>query len=112
MKNKKYLLFYGLFFIAILVIATSLAQSYNSNTVKSYSDLYDMFIQDKVESFVIDSDNTVMLKDTSGKIWTYKLRDLSLFYSDLGEVINENHVKEEANLKDFDYVAPTTWPVW
>lgn len=112
MKNKKYLLFYGLFFIAILVIATSLAQSYNSNTIGSYSDLYDMFMEDKVETFIVDSENNIVLKDTSGKIWTYKLRDLGLFYSDLGDVIKENHVKEEANLKDFDYVAPTTWPVW
>lgn len=112
MKTKKYLLFYGLFFVAILIVATSLAQSYNSNEIGSFKQLRDMFIEDKVESFVVDSDNTVILKDTSGKVWTYRLRDLGLFYSELSDIINENLVKEDANLKDYDYVAAASWPVW
>jgi len=111
-KNKKYILFYIAFFVVVIIIASTLAQSYNQNTIGSFSELCDMFKENKVTSFVVGDDNVVTIKDTSGKIWQYKLRDLSLFYTELSDTIAANHLGEDATLKEYDYAAPTTWPIW
>ncbi|MBR7184904.1 MAG: AAA family ATPase, partial [Clostridia bacterium] len=81
-----------------------------------FSDVVSYFKEEKVARFKVDEDNVLtmeMIPDEKGqkKIVTYDLRDLGLFYSELGETIEAQ--RAAGTLSQYDYEAPTQYsPFW
>lgn len=116
--NFKIIVFY---IVLIIVIIAALAAMFSRGQVVEvqYSDIVGYFKNEQVSRFTIDEDDllTMELKVTdpdSGKTVTgtisYRLRDLSLFYADLGEIIEAQ--REAGILTEYDYEAPTQYSPW
>ena len=113
--NFKIIVFY---IVLIAVIIVSLAAMFGRAQVPDvqFSDVVSYFKEEKVARFKVDEDNVLtmeMIPDEKGqkKIVTYDLRDLGLFYSELGETIEAQ--RAAGTLSQYDYEAPTQYsPFW
>ena len=85
----------------------------------SYSDVVDMFRTERVQEFEVDKTTLTMLVrqlDANGKPTgalvevMYKLRSFELFYTDLNELIQQQH--ENGIIKAYDMPALSDIPVW
>lgn len=118
MKNNiKVILFY-IVLIAVIIIATaSLFKSMSGDDI-TYSDVISYFKEEKVRKFEIDGNNVlkmeirVTLTDGSeGSAYVeYKLRDISIFYADLNDLVLEQY--DSGIIEYYEYAAPTELPWW
>ena len=108
--NKKVIIFY-VAVVALILIAVSTLLTNATAEAKNYSDIISDFKNEKVESFEIDSSNnlTVVLKGNQPG-YSFRLRDLSIFYSDLNDTIQEQYQK--GIIKSYNYEEPTNIPWW
>ena len=109
-KNYKVIIFYIVLIVVILFIAGSLLGRPDGQAVK-YSDVLTLFRQEQVKSFVIDKNDELTMELQDGKtIVSYKLRDISLFYYDLGELIADQ--SQRGVITAYDMPAPESIPWW
>lgn len=100
--------FYALILVILLAAIFSMNQTTASNDLP-YSEVVDLFKQEKVESFSADGNNiTLTLKD--GTVATCELSTISIFYNDLNDLIMEQ--KEAGILTEYDYPPAWTAPWW
>jgi cell division protease FtsH len=99
----------------LLVIAlcfSYLWQNTNRGTKLEYSEMRQLFVQEKVESFEI-SDHTLTMNlyqaVNGSKTATYDLYDFQLFYDDLNDLVQEQYAK--GIIKSYEYHAghSTNW---
>ena len=113
--------------IAIVVISVSSLLGQTKQEKLIYSDIVEYFKTDSVVSFVVDEDYLLTMTvvdpayatvDTETgmvtafdenhlKQFSYQLRSLDLFYTDLADYIATN-----ANLAEYDYEPQTVYPWW
>jgi cell division protease FtsH len=85
------------------------------NEVSSYSDLADLFENEKVESFRTEG-NTIILQVRTGnpddpiEELQYSLYSFSVFYQDFSELIHEQH--QSGILREYDYTEGFVMPWW
>ena len=79
------------------------------STNVEYSEVRDLFLQEKVESFVAEGNKlTLVLKDES--VITCELSTISIFYNDLNELVQAQ--KDKGILKEYDYPPQWQAPWW
>ena len=111
---------YNIVFIAIILVlfgvSISSMRSSAGTTQKEYlySDLYDLFHEEKVESFVL-SGNTLQLTlkepDADGNSTvTCGITSFSVFYSDFNDLVEEQYAA--GILSSYDYPAVSETPWW
>ncbi len=116
-NNLKVILFY-VALIAVIIVATAALFDSASSDELIYSEILDYFHEEKVIKFVVDGNNlltmevrTELADGSEGVAYKeYKLRDLSLFYSDLNELILEQ--KAAGIIEAYDFPPPTEIPWW
>ena len=116
-SNLKHAIFYIVMIGMIIIAATTLWQSFPTDDV-SFSDVIEMFEGERVKSFVVEQDNKlrmdvrVVLENGTETTTTvvYKLRDLGLFWTVLGDTIGEQ--QEQGIIEEYDIPAPDTIPAW
>ncbi len=87
------LLFYLVVLVIIVFMGSVLLNGNKTADEKTYDDILRYFQQDQVREVVISPKNVLTLKvveDGSEKMLSYKLRDYSQFYYDLGDMIAED----------------------
>ena len=97
------LFFYGIILLIMAVTVVAL-YSHEEGMAFTYSDMRQLFEQEKVESFVVQN-NTITLNlkeayDGETSI-SYKLRDVNMFYDDLNDLIVEQ--KAKGIISSYDY---------
>ncbi|MBQ9941073.1 MAG: ATP-dependent zinc metalloprotease FtsH [Clostridia bacterium] len=112
-NNGKIIIFY---IITIVLIIMSAAWLFSQGPVEKikYSDIVEAFKNDKIEEFVITKDNLLVASiigdnGTKSNI-EYRIRDLYLFDSHVGEYINRNYAN--GNLKSYNYEEPQVVSWW
>lgn len=113
-SSLKVIIFYVVLIGVILIASAALWQSMPSEEIK-YSDVVTLFKEERVVQFQIDDSNNLemLLRDQSGANNTYikyRLRDIGIFYSDLGELIEQQ--RADGILESYDYPAPIDIPWW
>ena len=118
MKHGFKIAIFYIVLIAIILVAT--ASLWNSIPQEKlvYSDVVELFQDERVEQFEIDEDNNltmvvrITLADgTEGQsVVTYGLRSLDLFIRDLGDLIAEQH--DAGIITAYDYPKPVSIPWW
>ncbi len=104
MKNKKILIFYIIFFAAVIIFASTVTGRSNAQRIENYSELIQMFEENKVQKFVVRCDSYVIeLTDTLGKKWTHTLSSVDMFYLDVKEYLD--------GVESYNYI-PATLPWW
>ena len=108
-SNRKLVLFYVFFIVAIIIIGT-LAASDSSGDKLTYSDIKQYFTEKQVDSFIVDEDNVLILKLKNKKVIEYKLKYFDVFYEDLNEIIDEQY--KDGTITEYDYQPVTELPWW
>lgn len=108
--NGRAFLLYLVFIIVIISAASMLSQN-TETEVTTYSDIVKHFQNEEVKSFKVNENNVLelVLKETNVEI-AYELKDLAIFYNDLGEVILKQ--LEEGKIEKYDYEPIATLPWW
>ncbi len=118
MKNGFKIAIFYIVLIGIILIATASLWGTIPEETLLYSDVVELFHNERVKEFQVDEENNLSmfvratLQDgTEGEAYvTYKLRDINLFLNDLGELVTEQH--QNGIITAYDYPPPYNIPWW
>ena len=101
--------FRSIFFLVIcLLLVLYLARSMTRQGDIPYSEMRQLFVQEKVQSFTINGTRlTATLTDQSTA--ACQLRDFDLFYDDLNNLVVEQYAKGIITSYDYPYASSTNW---
>ena len=110
-KQNKASGFSFVFLVLVIVVCLSwLWQADTRGTQLDYAQVYQLFQQERVESFTIDANNTLTMNLTDelngSKTVRYRLHDFQLFYDQLDDLVKEQTAK--GIIKSYDYPPPET----
>ena len=108
-NNGKIIIFYIVLIVGMLLVSSYLLEPMDEKPMQ-YSEIVELFQNEKVDSFVVKNDNTLKLETKDGKEISFKLRDLSIFEKDLKELVLEQ--KKEGIITEFHYEEPKVIPWW
>ena len=109
--NLKAILIYALIIGIIVFVVSRLFSTSQREEVKNYSEVIALFRDEKVESFVVDGDNNLIMKVKGEKFEkVYELKELDYFREDLGELIEEQ--RAAGKITEYDYEPVKTLPWW
>ena len=100
--------FYVVLFIIAIGIFVLFSQTGKPQMIP-YSEVVDLFEKEQVESFLLDGDTlTLQLKDMT--VVSHELYSSSIFYNDLGDLINKQ--RTAGTLSEYDYNVGFVAPWW
>ncbi len=108
-KNNGWGIFWLFLIGAVIITAVSLGTGSNVKQI-DYSDVREYFRNEQVVEFTVDDDNVLMIKLVGGETVMHRLRDISIFYYDLSELIEEQAAA--GIIKNYDYEASAVTPAW
>ena len=108
-KNGKIIIFYIILILGMLLVSSYLLEPVEEKKLQ-YSEVVELFADEKVDSFVVKNDNTLNILTKDGEELAFKLRDLAIFENDLKELILEQ--KAQGKITEFHYEEPTELPWW
>ena len=111
-KNKRTrdMAFYVLILVILLATVFTMLPDDSSSGSYTFSDIVDLFRQERVESFVVKGDQLVLdLRDSEDTV-VYELYDVDMFNEMLGDLIDEQ--KTEGILTEYDYQQAWVAPWW
>ena len=120
-RNIKTIILYAVLIIGIIIVASSVLRNINADTKLEYSEIIDLFYEDKVEKFEINSRNILTVKTIpektedgqiiEGKTYTRTLRSLELFLYDIKDYLDGHREGKIQNLQTYDIAEPakTSW---
>ncbi len=122
MKNKgngKIIIFYLVFFLAIIFVANAFTGAGADQKEIEYSKVIQMFQNKEVKRYYIDTNDILYLSKNESKSekldldsfeFTHPLADIEQFRTDLSDTILEQ--TKEGILLEYDYEAPKVLPWW
>lgn len=96
--------------ILLLVWSFTAFRSAQQENFISYSQVRSYFLNEQVEAFQVEDNQTLVLQLEDGKVWYHRLADVELFYNDLGDVIDQQQA--DGTLKEFDIQPAYEMPLW
>ncbi len=111
--------FYVLLLVIMVAVIFTMTRDTEPDQIESYSQLVDLFQQEKVQSFVYrpgSSANRVILEVRTGdpamptEQMSYDLYSFSVFYEDFHEIIEKQYA--EGILESYDYEVGVVIPWW
>ena len=111
--------FYVLLLVIMVAVIFTMTRDTEPDQIESYSQLVDLFQQEKVQSFVYrpgSSANRVILEVRTGdpamptEQMSYDLYSFSVFYEDFHEIIEKQYA--EGILESYDYETGVVIPWW
>ena len=109
-NNLRVLMFYAVLIVGIL-IAISFIGSDTAGDSKKFSEIVQLFREDKVAEFVINDKNNLTIKTTDNEKVEYKLRNLDQYYQNFKEYVVAN-LQPNGNLKSYDIKELFILPWW
>lgn len=107
--NLKIILFYVVLIGVILIATAALFSNMNTDTLV-YSDIVGMFKNGEVKAFEIDEKNNITILAHDGKTYSFRLLDLSIFYSDLNDTVQKQLA--DGTIESYNYAEPVEIPWW
>ncbi len=107
--------FYVLLIVLLIAVIFTMSKDTESNTLDEYSELVDLFREEKVQHFRTEG-NTIILKVRTGdevrptEELSYEMYSFSVFYEDFNELIKEQY--ESGVLESYDYNEGFVMPWW
>ena len=105
----KVVIFYVVLIGVLLIAITSILGNVKTEDY-TYDEIYELFTSDQVKKCYVSKENILYIETVAGKKITYEIRDLTIFYNDLNELILEKC--EEGKIEEFDYEPLQKWPWW
>ena len=116
--------FYVLLMVIMVAVIFTMTKDTSANEIKNYSDLVDLFQEEKVQSFITEG-NTIILKVRTGETlpaedgkeatekteeMSYDLYSFSLFYEDFKDIIRQQY--QSGVLEEYEYDEGFVVPWW
>ena len=107
--------FYVLLIVIMIAVIFTMTEDTDKKQLENYSDLVDLFNQEKVQSFTTEG-NTIILKVRTGdpvtptEEETYDLYSFNLFYEDFKDIIRQQY--ESGVLEQYNYDEGFVVPWW
>ena len=107
--------FYVLLIVLLIAVIFTMSKDTESNTLDDYSELVDLFEEEKVQYFRTEG-NTIILKVRTGdeirptEELSYEMYSFSVFYEDFSDLIKEQY--ESGVLEGYDYEEGFVMPWW
>ena len=107
--------FYVLLLVIMVAVIFTMTKDGSGKEIESYSQLVDLFKEEKVQSFKTEG-NTILLRvrtedaENPTEEMTYDLYSFSLFYEDFGELIWKQY--EAGVIEEYDYDEGFVVPWW
>ena len=107
--------FYVLLMVIMIAVIFTMTGEPKGKTVEKYSDLVDLFQQEKVQSFRTEGSTIILNVRTGDEVkpteeMTYDLYSFNLFYEDFHELIAQQY--ESGVLEEYDYDEGFVVPWW
>jgi cell division protease FtsH len=106
--------FYAILIVILLATIFSMNSTRRNSTNLEYSEVRDLFLQERVESFVAEGNKLTLYLapdlDGEQEIVTCELSTISIFYQDLNDLVQEQ--KDKGILKEYDYPPEWQAPWW
>ena len=111
--------FYVLLLVIMVAVIFTMTRDTDPDQIESYSELVDLFKEEKVQSFVYrpgSSSNRVILEVRTGdptmptKQMSYDLYSFSVFYEDFHEIIEQQYA--DGIIENYDYETGVVIPWW
>ena len=107
--------FYILLMVILTAVIFTMGRDPGTNKIKNYSELADLFKQEKVESFFTEGNKMILNVRTGDsqkptEEMTYDLYSFSVFYEDFNELIWAQH--DAGIVKEYDYDEGFVMPWW
>ena len=107
--------FYILLLLILVAVIFTMSKDTELDQVENYSDLVDLFTQEKVQSFTTEGNKIILEVRTDDaenptEEMTYDLYSFSVFYSDFNEMILDQH--QRGVLESYDYNEGFVVPWW
>lgn len=107
--------FYVLLMVILIAVIFTMTRDTGDNKIKNYSDLVDLFKEEKVQSFKTEGNSIILNVRTDDpnlptEEKTYDLYSFSVFYQDFNELIWEQY--EAGVLEEYDYNEGFVVPWW
>ncbi len=107
--------FYVLMMVILIAVVFTMTRDTNVNEVKSYSELVDLFKEEKVQSFITEGNKIILLVRGDSQAeppqeMTYDLYSFSLFFEDFKDIIKDQH--DRGIIKEYDYTEGFVIPWW
>ena len=109
MKGSIKVIIFYVVLISVLIIAITSILGGANNSNYTYGEIVEMFKQEKITECYVGNDNILYLKDVDGKKIAYEIRELSIFYTDLNELILEQAEKGIITKYDYEPIQKTPW---
>ena len=100
-RNIKTLVLYAALILVVIFAASALLQSMNAAGRLSYSEIIDLFEQDKVKKFEVSAKGELVLETVDGTVYTRVLLDFYTFRKDIDPYL------DNASLEGYDYEEPS-----
>lgn len=108
-NNTGWGLFWLLAIVAIVIAAFVMSSTENPENI-TYSKVSEYFRNEEVVEFEVSKTNKLTMKLKNGETVSHTLRDLSIFYYDFSELIEQQHA--DGIIEYYEYEAPTPTPAW
>ena len=109
-KNLKHILFYVVLIAVLIVVCALIFKQTGNKDEITYDDIVRYFTNEEVVKFSLDYNNDLKLELKDGKTVEYRLADVGIFYSDLGEEIKTQI--NEGVLTEVEYVPQKQHAAW
>ncbi|MDO4982949.1 MAG: ATP-dependent zinc metalloprotease FtsH [Eubacteriales bacterium] len=107
--------FYILLAVILVAVIFTMTKDTKTNEIENYSELADLFREEKIESFRTEGNEIILKVRTGDEVKpteekTYSLYSFAVFYEDFRDIINEQH--ESGVLTEYDYNEGFVVPWW
>ena len=107
--------FYVMMLVILVAIIFTMTREAEPNSIKSYSELVDLFNEEKVQSFVTEGTNIILTVRTGDEYapteeMSYSMYSFSVFYEDFHELIARQYA--DGILESYDYKEGFVVPWW
>ena len=107
--------FYVLLIVIMMAVIFTMTGEKDTNKIKNYSDLVDLFTEEKVQSFITEGSTIILEVRTGDAIapteeMKYDLYSFGVFYEDFKDIIKSQY--ESGVLEEYDYDEGFVAPWW
>ena len=110
MKNSLKVILFYVALIAIVLFASSVVFDTVEQEQTLYSDIIALFVEEKVDSFVLTADNELHLTLKDQTMVSYPLRSYETYERNFSEIAEQQYL--EGIISNYDIDPPTTYPWW
>ena len=109
MKGTSKVIIFYVVLIAVFLIGIATILGNISGDEYTYGDIIKLFKEEQVKECIVENDNILKIITHEDKIVIYEIRDISIFYNDFRDIIQEQIDSGVIEKFEYEPIAKTPW---